>query len=82
MLCALCAVGFKKDGKVQKLETQRSIPVLVLTSRHTEYKQDLSGQAGGTFRHSNAEIYSSSTTGSDIYYGVVNVLLKCCVMIQ
>ena len=30
VLCALCAVGFKKDGKVRKLEryiTQRSIPV-------------------------------------------------------
>ena len=37
--CALCALGFKKDGKVRKLErciTQRSIPVWVLTSRHTE----------------------------------------------
>ena len=39
VLCALCALGFKKDGKVRKLEryiTQRSIPVWVLTSRHTE----------------------------------------------
>ena len=30
VLCALCAPGFKKDGKVRKLEryiTQRSIPV-------------------------------------------------------
>ena len=36
MLCALCALGFKKDGKVRKLEryiTRRSIPVWVLTSR-------------------------------------------------
>ena len=41
VLCALCVLGFKKDGKVWKLEryiTQRSIPVWVLTSRHTEYE--------------------------------------------
>ena len=41
MLCALCALGFKKDGKVRKLEryiTQRSLPVWVLTPRHTEYE--------------------------------------------
>ena len=45
VLCALhihvCSFGFKKDGKVRKLEryiTQRSIPVWVLTSRHTEYE--------------------------------------------
>ena len=39
VLCALCALGFKKDGKARKLEryiTQRSISVL--TSRHTEYE--------------------------------------------
>ena len=39
VLCALCAVRFKKDGKVRKIEryiTQRSIPVWILTSRHTE----------------------------------------------
>ena len=53
VLCALCALGFKKDGKVRKLEryiTQRSIPVEVLTSRHAEYEQDVSVKAGGTFR--------------------------------
>ena len=53
MLCALCALGFKKDGKVRKLErykTQRSIPLWVLTSRHTEYEKDVSVQAGDTFR--------------------------------
>ena len=41
VLCALCALGFKKNGKVRKLErniTQRSIPVQVLTSRHIEYE--------------------------------------------
>ena len=41
VLCALCALGFKKDGKVPKLEryiTQRSIPVWLLTSWHTEYE--------------------------------------------
>ena len=30
VLCALCALGFKKDGKVRKLEryiTKRSVPV-------------------------------------------------------
>ena len=35
VLCKLCALGFKKDGKVRKLEryiTQRSILVWVLTS--------------------------------------------------
>ena len=50
MLCALCALGFKKDGKVWKLERyiiQRSIPVWVLTSRHTEYEQDISATAPG-----------------------------------
>ena len=53
VLCALCALGFKKDGKVQKLErfiTQRSITVWVLTSRHIEYEYDILVQAGGTFR--------------------------------
>ena len=41
MLCALCALGLKKVGKVRKLErhiTQRSILLWVLTSRHTEYE--------------------------------------------
>ena len=41
VLSALCALGFKKAGKVLKLEryiTQRSIPVWLLTSRHTEYE--------------------------------------------
>ena len=41
VLYALCALGFKKDGKVRKLEryiTQCAIPLLVLTSRHTEYE--------------------------------------------
>ena len=41
VLCALSILGFKKDGKVLKLGryiTQRSIPVWVLTSRHTEYE--------------------------------------------
>ena len=53
VVCALCALGFKKDGKVRKLEryiTQRSVPVWVLTSRHTVYEYDVSVQAGGTFR--------------------------------
>ena len=37
----VCALGFKRDGKVRKLEryiTPRSVPVWVLTSRHTECK--------------------------------------------
>ena len=41
VLCTLCALGFKKDGKVRKLEryiSQFSVPVWVLTSRHTEYE--------------------------------------------
>ena len=53
VLCALCALGFKKDGKVRTLEryiTQRSIPVWVLASRHTAYEKDVSVKAGGTFR--------------------------------
>ena len=53
VLYALCALGFKKDGKVRKLQrymTQRSIPVWVLTSRHTAYEYDVSVQVGGTFR--------------------------------
>ena len=53
MLCALCALEFKKDGQVRKLEryiTQPSILVWVLTSRHTEYEKDVSVKAGGTFR--------------------------------
>ena len=71
VLCELCALGFKKGGKVQKLEqyiTERSIPVWILTSRHTEYEKGISVQAGGTFRQGCiAEIYSSSITGSDIH---------------
>ena len=41
VFCALCALIFKKDGKVRKFErciTKRSIQVWVLTSRHTEYE--------------------------------------------
>ena len=37
VLCGLCALGFKKDGNVRKLEryiTQRSITVWVLTSTY------------------------------------------------
>ena len=85
VLCALCVPGFKKDGKVRKLEryiSQCSIPVSVLTSRHTEYEQNVSVQAGDIFRH------SSSITGSDIHYRMLAImvlltfLLKCCVMTQ
>ena len=39
VLCRLCALGFKKNGNVQKVEgyiIQRSIPVWVSTSQHTE----------------------------------------------
>ena len=53
MLCALCALGFKKDGKVRKLEryiTHRSIPLWVMTSRHIKYDKDVLVQAGGIFR--------------------------------
>ena len=40
VLYALCALGFKKDGNVRKLEGYKTqpIPVWVLTSRHTEYE--------------------------------------------
>ena len=41
VLCALCALEFKKDGRLRKFKryiTQHSIPVWVLTSRHTEYE--------------------------------------------
>ena len=41
VLCALCAFGFNNDEKVRKLEQykiQRSIPIWVLTSGHTEYE--------------------------------------------
>ena len=86
VLCALCALVFKKDGKVRKLErhiTQRSIPVWVLTSRHTEYEQDVWVQAEGIFRQALLK-----STGSDIHYRMLatmvslTFLLKCCVMTQ
>ena len=86
VLCALCALGFNKDRKVRKLEryvTPRSIPIWVLTSRHTEYEYDVSVQAGDI-----VEIYSSSVTKSDIHYRMLatmvllTFLLKCCVMTQ
>ena len=89
MLCALCALGFKKDGKVRKLEryiTLRSIPVWVLTSRHTEY--ECFGPGRGYISIGIAETYSSTTTGSDIHYRMLatmvllTFLLKCCVMIH
>ena len=90
VLCALCTLGFKKDGKVRKLEryiTQRLIPVWVLTSRHTEYEQEFRSRQGVHFdRH--CWIYSSSTTWSDIHYRMLptmvllTFLLKCCVMTQ
>ena len=85
MLCALCALVFKKDGKVRKLEryiTQRSIPVWVLTS------VGRLGPGRGYISTGIAEIYSSSITGSDIHYRMLatmvllTFLLKCCVMTQ
>ena len=66
VLCALCALGFKKDGKVRKLEryiTQRSVPVWVLTSRHTKYELDVSLQAGVTFRQALLESIRLSSLG-------------------
>ena len=86
VLCALCALGFKKDGKVRTLErytTQRSFPVWVLTSWQTEYEYDVSVHLTGT-----AEIYSSTITKSDIHYRMLSTIvllifpLKCCVMTQ
>ena len=91
VLCALCALGFKKDGKVRMLEryiTQRSVPVWVLISRHTECEKDISVQARGYISTGIVEIYSSSTPGSDIHYRMLatmvllTFLLKCLVMTQ
>ena len=87
-VCALCALGFKKDGKVRKLEryiTQRSISVWVLTSRPTEYQYNVSVQAFWYISTGIAEIYSSSITESDIHHRIlatITFLLKCCVMTQ
>ena len=89
MLCALCALGFKRDGKVQKLEryiTQLLFPVWVLTSRHIEYEYFIR-----TFRYRQGvpfEIFSSYITGSDIHFRIlatmvlITFLLKCCVITQ
>ena len=88
VLCALCALGFKKDGKLRTLKryiTQRSIPVWVMTSRHTEL--DVSVQTG-YISTGIAEIYSFSITGSDIHYRMLatmvllTFLFRCCVMTQ
>ena len=88
VLCALCALGFKKDGKARKLErymTQRSI--------HYGYWHHDIPNTNRTFRSrlgyistSIAEIYSSFITGSGIHYRMLatmvllTFLLKCCVM--
>ena len=86
VLCALCALGFKKGGKVRKLEryiTQRSIPFTTYRIRIGRF-----GPGRGYISTDIAEIYSSSNTGSDIHYRMLatmvllTFLLKCCVMTQ
>ena len=75
VLCAQRALGFKKDGKLRKLEryiAERSVPVRVLTSRHTEYKQDVSVQAEGT---GISEIYSSSLLSQYMYFQITTINL-------
>ena len=84
--CVCCALGFKKAGKVRKLEryiTQRSIP-------YTTYRIRIRrlGPGRGYISTGIAEIYSSSITGSDIHYRMLatmvllTFLLKCCLMTQ
>ena len=92
MLCALCAIGFKKDGKVRQLEryiTQRSIPVWVMTLRPTEYEHNVSVQTGGTFRQALLKsVHLPSLGRISIEYRMLATmtlltnLLKCCVMTQ
>ena len=82
VLCALCALGFKKGGKVRKIERY-------ITQRST-YRIRIGrfGSGRGYISTGIAEIYLSSTTGSDIHYRMLvtmvwlTFLLKCCVMIQ
>ena len=92
VLCALYALGFKKDGKVRKLEryiTQRSINSSMGIDI-TTYRIRIGrfGPGRGYISTGIAEIYSSSITGSDIHYRILatmvllTFLLKCCVMTQ
>ena len=91
VLCALCALGFKKDGKVWKLEWY--VTQVINSSMGTDITTNRIriGCFGPGRRYISTgigEICSSSITGSDIHYRMLativllTFLLKCCVMTQ
>ena len=86
VLSALCALGFKKDGKVRKLERYNSSIGIDITTYRIRIEHF--GPGRGDISIGIAEIYSSSNTGSDIHYRMLETmvlltfLLKCCVMTQ
>ena len=90
VLCALCALGFKKDGQVRKLERYITSTQFQYGYRHHDIPN-----TNRTFRSRQgyispgiAEICLSSITESDIHYRMLatmvflTFLLKCCVMTQ
>ena len=90
VLCALCALGFKKDGKVRKLEWYIAALNSSMSIDITTYRIRIGrfGPGRGYISTGIAEIYSSSIIGSDIHYRMVatmvllTFLLKCCEMTQ
>ena len=87
MLCSLCALGFKKDGKVRKHNTALNSS---LGTDITTYRIRIGrfGPGKGYISTGIAEIYLSSITGSDIHYRMLatmvllTFLLKCRVITQ
>ena len=91
VLCALCALRFKKDGNVRgawtvhntALNSSMGIDITTYRIRIGRF-----GLGWGYISTGIAEIYSSSITGLDIHYRMLatmvllTVLLKCCVMTQ
>ena len=90
VLCALCALGFKKNGKVRKLERYITALSSIMGIDITTYRIRIGRFGPGRVYISTgiAEIYSSSITGSDINYKtlatmvLLTFLLKCCVITQ
>ena len=74
VLCALCALGFKKDGEERKLERYISSMGIDITTYRIRIGRF--GPGRGYISTGIAEIYSSSITGSDIHYGVINIPIE------
>ena len=91
VLCALCALGFKKRRKSKEARTVLNTTLSSSMGIDITIYRIRIGHFGPGRRYISkgiAEIYSSSITGSDIHYRMIATMvlltfpLKCCVMTQ